>query len=218
MWGKGKQPPLFCSPDDSMPQMSCLKPLRAMWGTILCFYLLVQIGQPQVLWGMWTPASGTAAAECRCGCSRSRWAVVGCARHNHSGKIDFIVCWVYDWGMRFMDLLLIKSKSSARDVFLLTGWVFLIINIVLERSALSLNSLYLAGTSLCQGHSWLLQIPGSVGKKNKLKWKGGNLAEIYRSFLRKKIVYFYHVEKMSDRPFGGCFWLNYSQSSPEISI
>lgn len=32
MWGKGKQPPLFCSPDDSMPQMSCLKPLRAMWG------------------------------------------------------------------------------------------------------------------------------------------------------------------------------------------
>lgn len=64
-----------------------------------------------------------------------------------------------------MDLLLIKSKSSDKDVLLLNGWVFLI-NYKHRAGGVSTfcNSLYLVGISMCQGHSLQLQITGSMGK------------------------------------------------------
>ena len=84
-----------------------------------------------------------------------------------------------------MDLLLMKSKSSDKDVLLLNGWVSLINHKHCAGGISTFcNSLHLIGISMCQGHSLLLQITGSMGKNSvNCKKKGHNLAQRYRSFL-----------------------------------
>lgn len=109
-------------------------------------------------------------------------------KHNHSGKIDFIVCWLYDWGMCFTNLFLIKSKRRAKDVFLLTGWVFLINNKdMLEESARSVRG-------PAPWRHWHVPRSGMTTSNN---WVGGGNsincnkmeARRYRSFLLKLSIF-----------------------------
>lgn len=74
----------------------------------------------------------------------------------------FLVGGVYDWGVFSTDPLLIKSKRSAEEVFLLNDKQ----RAPVEEPAAYVSILYLWGITACQGHSQLLQItaPGELWK------------------------------------------------------
>lgn len=99
------------------------------WGALLWFCLPGQTGQQQVSLRCIETIS---LDSCHC---IQMWVLeqsTGCCKQMPDKTIQrrliFIICWVYDCGMCFADLLLIQSKRSAKDVFLLSGWVFLIKN------------------------------------------------------------------------------------------